>query len=129
MIDNVITFVVGYTRAGLDQPKLEIIMGSRDGKHKDGKILLGGVVDPWYKAVTIVTASVVAAKSGRNKMTQVEMLWYGVATVAQMVGVLDSEGKPTPEFADAIKLAEHSVIEANKTNLGSRGGRRKGRKL
>lgn len=96
--------------------------GSRHGKHKDSKVLLGGMVEPFMKAVALVTAAV-WAKDGR-KLSQTDMLWIGVSRLAQQVGILDADGKVTPEFADAVTLAEESVVSENRASRGSRGGKR-----
>lgn len=96
---------------------------SRHGKHKDSKVLLGGMVEPFVKAVTLVTAAVWAG-NGR-KISQTDILWEGVSRLAQEAGILDANGKVTTEFADAVTLAEESVVSGNRASRGSRGGKRK----
>lgn len=98
-------------------------MKTRHGLHKDGNVLLGGMVEPRVKAIALVTAAVVAG-SGK-KLTQTEIIWEGISRLAKSYGVLDSNGKVTPQFEDAVTLAEAEVVSTNKSNRGSRGGKRR----
>lgn len=95
---------------------------SRNGKHKDGHVLLGAMVEPQKKAIAIVTAAVLAGE-GRT-LTQTDIIWEGILRIALAVGVVDAEGKPTPQYADAVLLATESVINGNRNNRGTRGGKR-----
>lgn len=94
------------------------------GKHKAGNVLLGGMASPHRKAVTIVTAAVYAGNG--EPISQTDMLWIGVETIAKQLGILDKDGNVTPAYKDAVTVAEALVRENHKNNKGSRGGRRKG---
>ncbi len=96
---------------------------TRNGKHKEGHVLMGAVVTPWKKAIAIVTSAVIAGKG--ETMTQTDIIWRGIENLAIGVGVLTKDGKVAKEFADAVALAEASVVASNKTNRGTRGGVRK----
>lgn len=93
---------------------------SRNGKHKEGNVLLGAMVEPKKKAVAIVTAAVLAGKG--EPMTQTQIIWEGISRIAQSVGVLDANERPTPQYADAIQLATEVVVSKNRKDRGSRGG-------
>lgn len=86
--------------------------------------MLGGMASPHRKAVTIVTAAVYAGDG--DPISQTDMLWIGVETIAKQLGILDQDGNVTPQYADAVLLAEAMVRETHKQNKGTRGGRRKG---
>lgn len=93
------------------------------GKHKEGNVLLGGMVPPFRKAVTIVTAAVA---SGNGKpLTQNDLIWMGVASIARQYGVLDENGKVTPMYKDAVIIAEGLVKDTHKSYKGTSGGKRK----
>lgn len=96
---------------------------SRNGKHKEGNVLLGAMVEPEKKAIAIVTAAVLA-KEGKP-MTQTDVIWDGVCSIAHHAGVVDANGRPTPQYKDAVMLATASVVFTNKSNRGTRGGKRK----
>lgn len=95
---------------------------SRHGRHREGNVLLGAMVEPEKKAIAIVTAAVLAGEG--RAISQTEIIWEGISRIAQSVGVLDATGRVTPKYADAVTLAKASVIEGNKSNRGTRGGRR-----
>lgn len=97
-------------------------MASRQGKHKDGHVLLGAMVEPRKKAIAIVTAAVVAGKG--RPLTQTDIIWEGVARLAREYGVLGDDGNVTPQYADAVLLATESVVVVNRSNRGTRGGMR-----
>lgn len=95
---------------------------SRNGKHKDGHVLLGAMVEPQKKAIAIVTAAVLAGEG--KTLTQTEIIWEGILRIARSVGVVDEDGKPTAKYADAVLLATETVVNGNKSNRGTRGGKR-----
>lgn len=97
---------------------------SRNGKHKEGNVLLGAMVDPRKKAIAIVTAAVLA-KERRQSLTQTDIIWLGIKRLAQSVGVVDGQGDPTPQYQDAVAVATEFVINGNKSNRGTRGGARR----
>jgi hypothetical protein len=96
---------------------------TRNGRHKEGNVLMGAVVTPLKKAITIVTSAVFA--SNGEPMTQTDIIWKGIENLAIQAGVLTKDGKVAKEFADAVALAEASVIASNKSNRGTRGGANK----
>lgn len=95
---------------------------SRNGKHKEGHVLLGAMVEPEKKAIAIVTAAVLAGEG--KPLTQTDIIWTGILRIAQSVGVVDGNGRPTPKYQDAITLATETVVCGNKSNRGTRGGKR-----
>lgn len=96
---------------------------SRHGLHKDGNVLLGAMVEPKKKAIALVTAAVMAG-SGKP-ITQSDFIWRGVCNLAFSAGVTDKDGNVLPKYEDAVTLAEASVVAVNKSNRGSRGGKRR----
>ena len=95
---------------------------SRNGKHKEGHVLLGAMVEPQKKAIATVTAAVLAGEG--KPLTQTDIIWEGIFRIAQSVGVVDHNGKPTPKYEDAIILATETVVCGNRNNRGTRGGKR-----
>ena len=84
--------------------------------------MLGAMVEPQKKAIAIVTAAVLAGE-GRS-LTQTEIIWEGILRIARSVCVVDENGKPTPQYKDAITLATETVVLGNRNNRGTRGGKR-----
>ena len=91
---------------------------SRQGKHPDSYVILGGMVPPKKKAIAMVTAAVVA---GHGKMTVLDLLWRGVENIARTVGVLDTNGDVSAQYRDAVNLAEYTISE-NQRNYRARKG-------
>ena len=46
-------------------------MNNRNGKHKQGKVRMGIYVDPFRKAVALLTAK-------ECKMTMTDVIWHGI---------------------------------------------------
>lgn len=84
---------------------------SRQGRHPDHYVMLGGLVPPTKKAIAMVTAAVVA---GQGKMTVLDLLWRGVENIARTVGVLDANGRVSAQYRDAVTLAEFTIGENQK---------------
>ena len=84
---------------------------SRQGKHPDHYVMLGGMVPPEKKAIAIITAAVVA---GDGKMTVLDLMWRGVENIARMVGVLDANGEVAEKYRDAVKLTVLTIAENQK---------------
>lgn len=103
-------------------PDMKPTKKSRHGLHKDSKILLGGMVEPYKKAVAVVTAAVVAGSG--EPLTQTDIIWVGIRSLAERYNVLDRDGNATPAYADAITLAEETIVAENQQNRGTRGGKR-----
>lgn len=85
---------------------------SRQGRHPDHYVMLGGMVPPEKKAIAMITAAVVA---GNGKITVLDLMWRGVENIARTVGVLDANGKVAEKYRDAVKLAELTIAENQKT--------------
>ena len=81
---------------------------SRQGRHPDHYVILGGMVPPEKKAIAMITAAVVA---GDGKLTVLDLLWRGVENVARTVGVLDANGQVTAKYRDAVTLAQYTIAE------------------
>lgn len=95
---------------------------TRHGKHKDGNVLLGAMVEPRKKAIAILTAAAVAANG--SPISQSDLIWKGIENLAMAYGVLDKNGDVTPEYSDAFLLTLSTVVGVNRSNRGTRGGRR-----
>lgn len=81
---------------------------SRQGRHPDHYVMLGGMVPPEKKAIAMVTAAVVA---GEGKLTVLDLMWRGVENIARTVGVLDANGQVSKKYRDVVKLAELTISE------------------
>ena len=84
---------------------------TRQGRHPDYYVMLGGMVPPEKKAIAIITAAVVA---GEGKLTVLDLMWRGIENIARMVGVLDANGKVAEKYRDAVKLTELTISENQK---------------
>lgn len=84
---------------------------TRQGRHPDHYVMLGGMVPPKKKAIAMITAAVVA---GHNKLTVLDLLWRGVENIARMVGVLDTNGEVSEKYRDAVRIAEYTIGENQK---------------
>lgn len=93
-------------------------MATRHGKHRDGNVLLGAMVEPRKKAIAIVTAAVLAGDG--KKLNQSDIIWRGIENLAIGAGVLDGNGNVTPAFEDAVTIAEATVAQTNLSNRGTR---------
>lgn len=91
---------------------------SRQGRHPDHYVMLGGLVPPRKKAIAMVTAAVVA---GEGKLTVLDLLWRGVENIARTVGVLDTNGAVSEKYRDAVTLAEYTIGE-NQRNYRAKKG-------
>lgn len=81
---------------------------SRQGRHPDNYVIIGGLVPPRKKAIAIITASILA---GEGKMGVLDLLWRGVENIARTVGVLDSAGNVTERFRDVVAMTERTITE------------------
>ena len=84
---------------------------SRQGRHPDHYVMLGGLVPPRKKAIAMVTASIVA---NEGKMTVLDLMWRGVENIARTVGVIDSSGQVTEKFRDIVMMTEFEIGENQK---------------
>ena len=81
---------------------------SRQGRHPDHYVMLGGMVPPEKKAIAMITAAVVA---GEGKLSVLDLMWRGVENIARTVGVLDANGRVTEKYRDAVTLAQYTITE------------------
>ena len=84
---------------------------SRQGRHPDHYVMLGGLVPPEQKAIAIITAAVVA---GDGRLSVLDLMWRGVENIARTVGVLDANGEVAEKYRDAVKLTELTIAENQK---------------
>ena len=82
---------------------------SRQGKHKEGKTLLGAYVTPEFKALVIMTCDAAG-------MSITDVLMDGVRRRAFQEGIIDKDGKIVPERQDAYDLILETVRLAAKAN-------------
>lgn len=75
---------------------------NRQGKHKEGKTLLGAYVTPEFKALVIMTCDATG-------MSITDLLMDGIRRRAQGVGILDGEGNIKPERKEAYELVLETV--------------------
>ena len=76
--------------------------GTRQGKHKEGKTLLGAYVTPEFKALVIMTCDATG-------LSITELLMDGIRRRAQSAGIIDSQGRITPERQEAFDLVLETV--------------------
>ena len=77
-------------------------MSSRQGKHKEGKTLLGAYVTPEFKALVIMTCDATG-------LSMTDLLMDGIRRRAQSVGIIDAEGNIMPERKEAYELVLETV--------------------
>lgn len=84
---------------------------SRQGRHPDHYVMLGGLVPPKKKAIAMITAAVLA---GDGRLSVLDLLWRGVESIARTVGVIDANGRVADRYRDAVHLAELTISENQK---------------
>lgn len=84
---------------------------SRQGKHKEGKTLLGAYVTPEFKALVIMTCDMTCDATG---LSITELLMDGIRRRAQSVGIIDGQGNIKPERQEAYDLVLETVKLAAK---------------
>lgn len=77
-------------------------MKSRQGKHKEGKTLLGAYVTPEFKALVIMTCDVTG-------LSITDLLMDGIRRRAQSVGIIDENGDVVDERREAYELVLETV--------------------
>lgn len=90
-------------------------MATRQGKHKEGKTLLGAYVTPEFKALVIMTCDATG-------MTITDLLMDGIRRRAQEAGIIDANGDIMPKRREAYDLILETV------NFGIKAAARKGLK-
>ena len=77
-------------------------MNSRQGKHKEGKTLLGAYVTPEFKALVIMTCDVTG-------LSITELLMDGIRRRALAEGIIDAKGNIKPNRREAYELVLETV--------------------
>ena len=75
---------------------------SRQGKHKEGKTLLGAYVSPEFKALVIMTCDA-------SGLTMTELLMDGVRRRARTAGIIDMKGNIKANRREAYDLILETV--------------------
>ena len=75
---------------------------TRKGKHKRGKVRMGAYVEPRKKAIAVYVADIMG-------MTLTDVIWRGIETLAIGAGIIDSNGKISPEHKEAVEVVEEIV--------------------
>ena len=75
---------------------------NRQGKHKEGKTLLGAYVTPEFKALVIMTCDATG-------LSITDLLMDGIRRRAQSVGIIDAQGNIKPERKEAYELVLETV--------------------
>lgn len=75
---------------------------NRQGKHKEGKTLLGAYVTPEFKALVIMTCDATG-------LSITDLLMDGIRRRAQSVGIIDGQGNIKPERQEAYELVLETV--------------------
>jgi hypothetical protein len=75
---------------------------NRQGKHKEGKTLLGAYVTPEFKALVIMTCDATG-------LSITDLLMDGIRRRAQSVGIIDGQGNIKPERREAYELVLETV--------------------
>ncbi|MBQ3098810.1 MAG: hypothetical protein IJI54_05725 [Kiritimatiellae bacterium] len=88
-------------------------MATRQGKHKEGKTLLGAYVTPEFKALVIMTCDATG-------MSITDLLMDGVRRRAMSEGIIDAKGEITPGRREAYELVLETVKLAAKAKKGEK---------
>ena len=80
-------------------------MATRTGKHRKGNVRMGIYVEPFRKAIAILTAE----KLG---MTMTDLIWHGIEATARGAGIIGADGKVTKEYAAQLKMATEIVKQS-----------------
>ena len=75
---------------------------TRKGRHKQGQVRIGVYVEPHKKAIAVYIAE-------QKNMTLTDVIWRGIESLALGMGVIDTEGKVTPEHEEAVEVVEEIV--------------------
>lgn len=75
---------------------------NRQGKHREGKTLLGAYVTPEFKALVIMTCDATG-------LSITDLLMDGIRRRAQSVGIIDGQGNIKPERQEAYELVLETV--------------------
>ena len=78
---------------------------NRKGKHKPGKVRIGIYVEPRKKAIAVYIAD-------KKNMSLTDVIWRGIESLALGMGVIDENGKITPEHKEVWRLLKKSSRKA-----------------
>lgn len=82
---------------------------NRNGKHKEGKTLLGAYVTPEFKALVIMTCDATC-------MSITDLLMDGIRRRAREAGIIDAEGEVVAARREAYDL----ILETVKLDIARR---------
>lgn len=82
---------------------------SKQGRHKEGKTLLGAYVTPEFKALVIMTCDATG-------LSITDLLMDGIRRRALSVGIIDKQGHIKPERQEAFELVLETVKLSIQTN-------------
>lgn len=88
-------------------------MATRQGKHKEGKTLLGAYVTPEFKALVIMTCDATG-------MSITDLLMDGVRRRAISEGIIDAEGNIKPNRREVFELVLETVKLAARAKKGAK---------
>jgi len=88
--------------------EMENNMATRTGKHKKGNVRMGIYVEPFRKAIALLTAE-------RLGMTMTDLIWHGIEATAREAGILNAEGKVTKEYEDQLRVAT-AIVRQSEVN-------------
>lgn len=63
---------------------------------------MGAYVEPRKKAIAVYVADIMG-------MTLTDVIWRGIETLAIGAGIIDSNGKISPEHKEAVEVVEEIV--------------------
>ena len=75
---------------------------TRNGKHTPGNVRIGAYVTPRKKAIAVYVADL-------KNMSLTDVIWHGVESLAIGLGVIDKDGKISPEHKEALAVVEELV--------------------
>lgn len=85
----------------------------RQGKHKEGKTMLGAYVTPEFKALVIMTCDATG-------MSMTDLMMDGIRRRAMSVGIIDEKDNILPERREAYELVLETVRLAAKAKTNAR---------
>ena len=80
-------------------------MATRTGKHKKGNVRMGIYVEPFRKALALLTAD-------KLNMSLTDLIWHGIESTARGAGIIDEYGKVTKKYATQLRVAIEIVKQS-----------------
>lgn len=80
---------------------------SRQGKHRDDKHRVQAYYEAHDKALFVLVSKV-------EKQSITDMMFEAVKARAMQLGIIDKDGKPTPDFKDALEMETSIIKQAEK---------------